>query len=128
MRDPVSKKTWWTVPEELPHAEKQGEKEAREEGERKKERRRKGGKRREERMCVCVCVGATYLAARHTGRQRRGLWEDARRWLETSGEGILPFYSPLGCRMAGVLCAGGKMNERGGTWLGLYGGNNVHLC
>lgn len=58
------------------HAEKQGEKEEGEEEERKKGRGRKGGKRREEGMCMRC---ASCLAARQTGRQRRGLWEDARR-------------------------------------------------
>lgn len=81
------------------------EKRRREERGRGKRKDEERGEREERKGCACVCVGATCLAA---GRQRRGLWEDARRWLETSGEGILPFYSPLGFRMADVLCAGGK--------------------
>lgn len=110
------------------HMQRSREKRRREKRGRGKRKDEERGERGERKGYACVWGCATCLAARQTGRQRRGLWANARRWLETSGEGTLPFYSPLGCRMAGVLCAGGKMNERGGAWLGLYGDSNVHLC
>lgn len=126
MRDPVSKKNMVDSARRTSTCREAGRKGGGRRGGEEKGKTKKGEKEERGRD-VRVWGGATCLAARQTGRQRRGLWEDARRWLETSGEGMLPFYSPLGCRMAGVLCAGGKMNERGGTWLGLYGDSNVHL-